>query len=123
MGNYNYRGVRGLANGGVAYAGRVLKALARTYQAKNHKIMAKYWQKEILDFVPEWRKAVALAKDMKTKNPLKSGDAPRMDFSRGFAHRLVHSGYTIAAEVLISDDQNEDDIDDDEYAEVENGEP
>merc|ERR1712096_325385 len=34
---------------------------AKAYQDVNHKAMNKYWQQELLDFVPAWEKAVKIA--------------------------------------------------------------
>lgn len=93
---------------GSAYAREILENRGRTYQVKNHKIMDKYWQAEVLSFVPEWRKAVALAKLMKSKNPKKAGDAPSMDFSEGFADRLEQSGYTAVQDTTEENDEGDE---------------
>ena len=77
--------------------------------------MDKYWQTEILSFLPEWRNAVALATEMKSKNPKTSGDSPSMEFSEGFADRLELSGYKAADQDIMEtnyeDEENEDEID------------
>jgi len=79
------------------YGSEMLKAIAKDYQVKNHNVMTKYWAQEVLDFVPEWRKAIELAKEMKAKNP-KKDDAPQVldeGFSPEYETRLMNAGYVL----------------------------
>jgi len=46
--NYNYPNAHSLGSAGPEFARRILDEYAWTYQEKNHKIMDKYWQTEIL---------------------------------------------------------------------------
>jgi len=110
---YNYPGVSGFANGGKEYGSRVLATLASDYQVKNHKIMDKYWQNEILAYTPEWQNAITLADELKAKNPKRVGDEPSMDYSDSFEDRLTQSGY-----VAVPDDEDSFEDNEDSYDEI-----
>jgi hypothetical protein len=51
------------------WAKNELNSLSSNYQNQNHKIMDKYWEQEVLSFVPQWQDAVSIAEAMKKKNP------------------------------------------------------
>jgi len=51
------------------FAHEQLDHLSKNYQEENHEIMGKFWQQEVLDFVPQWEEAVSIAEEMKKKNP------------------------------------------------------
>ena len=105
--HYNYKYSSGnLAAGGKEYAGRILLSLAKKYQVLNHKIMDEYWQQEVLKFIPIWKEAIEVADTMKAKNPLKSGDAPNMDFSLNFEERLAASGHPTGFDTMEDEKKN-----------------
>jgi len=92
---YNIAGDKNFGKAQSFYGGTMLNAIAKDYQVKNHAVMTKYWNQEVLDFVPQWEKAVELAKEMKAKNP-KASDAPQVldeGFSPEYETRLSNAGF------------------------------
>lgn len=94
----NYPDISGNTNFKTAqekYGKMMEEKFAKDYQIKNHQVMDKYYNIEILDFVKEWRQAIDMAKVAKTKNP-KLDAQPVLDegFSPEYLTRLARTGYT-----------------------------
>jgi hypothetical protein len=57
-----------------AYAKKILKPIATSYQVKNHERMDEYWGAYLLNFLPSWEKTIKIAQDWKKMNVPKKND-------------------------------------------------
>jgi len=58
---YNYPNQHGYAAGSGEFGNRILWEASRVYQSKNGPVVKTYWQKNVLNIIPTWRKALKKA--------------------------------------------------------------
>merc|ERR1711910_58477 len=93
---YDYRNCRNDDQAAREFTGRVLVPEAVKYQKLNQEIASAYWQKELLDFIPVWKKAEELINGPgRRRDPARTDDEPEdeqldelMEFSERYAQRL-----------------------------------
>merc|ERR1719487_2785632 len=94
---YDYRNCRNDDQAAREFTGRVLVPQAVKYQKLNQEIASAYWQKELLDFIPVWKKAEELINGPERRRdpPARTDDEPEDDqldevteFSERYAQRL-----------------------------------
>jgi len=89
---FNYPNANSDAEGAREYSSRILLPECRKYQIINSKIAKAYWQGELLDFIPVWKKTKDIGKrgvrrDVPVDDVLADEDEDEFEFSPRFRSR------------------------------------